>query len=185
MIILIRGTNGSGKSYVVREIIKQATLQTKSAIDLHHGSTLIALKQVHHPVFIVGPYVTGRSMGGSDCMKHSDIFRVIQDVLIRMDLHILVENVLISGKKFFGYHDAGENVHLCLIDPPLEICVERIKWRQSLNHRNARVSLTTMEMKQRRARAMFDEAQERGMPCHRTNDAVPMIRYITNLLRNT
>lgn len=183
MIILIRGTNGSGKSWVVRQIIKRATSTAPTPIDANHGSSLIRLPDVRRDVFVVGPYTEGRSMGGSDTMQHRDIFRVM-DAALENNFHILVENVLIAGRWFFEASDAGEHVHLCFIDPPLKVCRERIALRQALNNRKARVSQEAMVVKQRRASTMYEKAEYTWLTRSRFEDSKPVVPHILKLLRS-
>lgn len=159
MIIVIRGTNGSGKSHTVRTILAQG----RKISDHDEGSRLIRLPRVKRPVLVIGPYIAGRSMGGCDCIRQpSRIYRLI-DLAIAEDWHVLLEGVILATKPYLEYHAEGFDVRFMLLDPPIAVCLDHIDRRQKAKGHTSKLSKSAMKGKQERARAMFSAAKSAGM----------------------
>lgn len=182
MIILIRGTNGSGKSHAVRAILAHAKTR-EFATFCKHGSSIIHVSRVVKPICVVGPYIPGRSMGGSDCMRHKDIYRVIGCALNRGQ-HVIVENVQIAMRPFFDYHDNGDDLAVLFMDTPIAQCWMHIHKRQKARGRISHLSQDAMARKRNRAHTMWKRALDRGLDSIRITDPNEAPAIILNWLRH-
>jgi hypothetical protein len=176
MIIVIRGTNGSGKSYAMRQILKK-----KSTIVLfaEEQSQVIRLAGVAQPILVIGPYTDGRSMGGCDCIRQpSKIYDLIMWAANRQ-YHALLEGVVLATKPYLRFYKDGHDVRYAFFDPPLAQCLANIRKRQAKKGQTVRVSRDAMQSKLNRAREMYADADWMGMIVKRfpdpSRDAVPWI----------
>lgn len=166
MIIVIRGTNGCGKSHTVREILKQG----RKISDHAEGSTLIRLPRVARPVLIIGPYIPGRSMGGCDCIRQPSKIYLLIDQALSKNWHVILEGVVLATKPYLQYYRQKVDVRMMLLDPPLSACIENITIRQKIKGHASKLSKAAMLGKQTRAREMFAKAREAGMIAVRFDD---------------
>lgn len=137
MIINIRGTHGSGKSTVVRQIIERYAgqpmmlpNQKKPAGYCMPGAAKVQHYHFNRPLYVVGPYVT--ACGGCDAIQpYSDIWPRVADFAQRG--HVVFEGALIStnygtiGEASEAY---GDDFIFALLDTPLELCLERVRKRR-------------------------------------------------------
>lgn len=136
MIISLRGTNGSGKTTVVRELMQAAGICTPryGVLGVRKPEAYrIVPPGVYHPVHVLGPYDTP-SACGFDGVTNYDL----QPLLIRKYAalgHVVFEG-LISG-KLWGRVGAlleelapTQGVALLFLDTPLEECISRVQERR-------------------------------------------------------
>jgi len=179
MIIVIRGTNGSGKSYAVRQILAGGT-KIKM---LDEESALVHLARVTHPVLIIGPYTKGRSMGGCDCIRQpSKIYKLIDHALFHQ-WHVVLEGVVLATKPYLEYHEAGEDIRYAFLDPPFQTCLDQITARQRAKGHTSKVSRAAMRRKRERAEEMYVAAKQVGMITTRWTTADAMVRWVGYQLR--
>lgn len=177
MIIVIRGTNGSGKSHAVRQILKRSTDVTDD--QLNHDSTIIKIAGVQRPVLVIGPYTEGRSMGGCDCIRRpSEIYELIM-YGENHRYHVLLEGVVLATKPYIDLFGRGHDVRYAFFDPPMSRCLANIRARQWKKGQRVAVSREAMAKKLERAREMYIEAEWQGLIVKRfrdpAQDAVPWI----------
>jgi hypothetical protein len=178
MIIVIRGTNGSGKSHAVRQILSRRSTEV-TGYRLNQDSTIIKIAGVQRPVLVIGPYIEGRSMGGCDCIRRpSEIYELImygENYLF----HVLLEGVVLATKPYIDLFDRGHDVRYAFFDPPMSRCLANIRARQRKKGQQVAVSREAMARKLERARAMYVEAEAHGLIVERfrdpARDAVPWI----------
>jgi thymidylate kinase len=126
-VLNVRGTNGSGKSTVVRDLMKH--LGVISQIKDNSGKTWAY--ECGEKVFVLGRYET--ACGGLDTYK--DFAQTRQSIRALIPLgHIVCEGVLWStvfkqsdevAREFPQHHFI-----FALLDTPAEICIQRVKARQ-------------------------------------------------------
>jgi hypothetical protein len=182
MIVVIRGTNGSGKSHAIRAILKRARVIKTGLME---GSTLIRLSSVARPILVIGPYRAERSMGGCDCIRRPfKIYDLIDHAIIQ-EWHVLLEGVVLATRPYIKYHKEGHDVRYAFFDPPIASCLEHIAKRQKKKGYPSTLSRQAMDGKRERARQMYAEAKRVGMITHRffesPIDATP---WILRQLRN-
>lgn len=183
MIVLIRGTNGSGKSYAVRQILAKSYVLQQSGT-LPCQSQLILPSRVKHPVLVIGPYAEERSMGGCDCIRRpAQIYRLIDRAVAR-EWHVLLEGVVLATKPYLDYASAGHDVRYAFLDPPRRQCLANIDARQALRGRFAEVSSAAMDHKHARAHRMWVDAQREGLVTQRFTDADSVVRWTLYQLRH-
>ena len=161
MIIVIRGTNGSGKSHAVRRLLDAGWLMREN---LPEGSCVIRIPRVTRPVLIVGPYEQGRSMGGCDCIRQpSKIYDLIRWAEARK-FHVVLEGVVLAERPYCELFRQGHDVRLAIFDPPFTTCLENIRERQARKGHVSQFSIDAMKHKRKRALMMYGEARRIGMP---------------------
>lgn len=180
MIIVIRGTNGSGKSYAVRQVLAKGSI-----IDsMPERSSVIRLPKVKRPVLVIGPYIDGRSMGGCDCIRRpSEIYELV-DRAIKRHWHVLLEGVVLATNPWFEYMDAGEDVRYALLDPPIHECLQNIWQRQRKKGHKSPLSREAMDRKRVKAHIMFIRAKESCMTTARFTDADDVVSWTFKQLRS-
>lgn len=131
MIVNIRGTHGSGKSTIVRELMARY-----NAAPILHGGTrrprAYALKVplFSHLLYVVGPYET--ACGGCDAIQpYADIWPIVEKVAAWG--HVLFEGALVSssyGNIGRASELYGDEFVFAFLDTPLRVCLERIAARR-------------------------------------------------------
>lgn len=135
MIVSIRGTNGSGKSTVVRKVMDQAKSQRPVYSRL--GPRLpeayeLRLPQVAKPVWVLGPYTVSHQ-GGCDLFKPYDlIFPMIEGYAARG--HVIFEGVLVSssyGRVGKMLERWGQEAVMLFLTTDLATCIANVEKRRA------------------------------------------------------
>lgn len=134
-IINVRGTNGSGKTTIIRGLMKMATKVEPVGPETRPLSYILTIPGVDAPVAIIGSYVNVN--GGCDTIKTQD------DICGRvrghagLGHHVVFEGVLISV-LYQRYADLdkeltadGHKFIWGFLDTPLKVCVARIMDRRA------------------------------------------------------
>lgn len=137
MIINIRGTNGSGKSTVVRRFLHEFPTKERFGslgshrpeaymVDLWHGSNCL----INRPLFILGPYQT--ATGGVDAAGWTvpQLIKMIDKY--QHTGHVLFEGVVISttfGELGRWLVQPASDVVVAFLDTPLEQCLDGVEAR--------------------------------------------------------
>lgn len=132
----IRGTNGSGKSHIVHELVR-----------LHNGKTLF--DDMYHNeyytridlpdgkiIWVLGKYKT--QCGGADGIpKQATVLAMIEMLHLATrgfnNQHVILEGSIIAT-IFTSYHNLAERIgdyHFCFLNTPPEVCVERVLKRRA------------------------------------------------------
>jgi hypothetical protein len=181
MIIVIRGTNGSGKSHTVRRILALGWLMREN---LPERSCVIRISRVTRPVLVIGPYEKGRSMGGCDCIRQpSRIYSLIEWAESR-GFHAILEGVILATRPYLDFHEQGLDVRYIFLNPPFIQCLRNIRWRQIKKGHASTVSQASMHRKQERAQHMLMCARALGMPAKQFDESSDAVRWILRSLRN-
>ncbi len=135
-IINIRGCNGSGKSWIIRRMMKKSNA-TPIYADPEPGRLIgrvIGYRGNYKgdPVYFVGSYVT--MSGGADyVMKHFGGLDDVCDIVRKFagKGHVFFEGFIVSGlfRRFYELSQELGGITWCYIDTPLEVCYERIEAR--------------------------------------------------------
>ena len=94
-IINIRGSHGSGKSWVVRQVM--ATLPEPDTALFPDGKHIEGYRWSAPPLFVVGKYVPGVSTGGCDTIKEMDDIERIVITEANVEQHVLFEGIRVNG----------------------------------------------------------------------------------------
>lgn len=129
MLVDIRGTNGAGKSYIVRHLLD--TYHKKPLFD-DNGKILGYSLRKKPKVGIVGRYET--ECGGCDGIKTAAMIEErIRDFMGRFE-HLVFEGITISHTvtRYAGIaDDVGiDNYTFAILDTPLRTCIARVRARR-------------------------------------------------------
>lgn len=163
MIISLRGTNGSGKSSLVREIMT-----------LYHTEVKIEYRGRRRPVgyvmlprdfsetrlFVPGHYEIAN--GGMDTLPSLEYaYDLIRVHALELGSHVLYEgkNMSDGTQNLLDLRDQGLDVAVALIDEPLETCVA------SVRARGHRIKVETIEKLHRRSHAQMAIFERENVEC--------------------
>jgi hypothetical protein len=129
MIVSLRGTNGSGKSTVVREIL--ARFSGEPRYDKGKVVEYFIPRLSHRGLVVIGPYLT--ACGGCDAIKTVD--EVIQRVehATRYGHDVLFEGILISTTygAVGAFSEAYPDFVFAYMSTPVEECLRRVEERRA------------------------------------------------------
>ena len=140
MIINIRGTNGSGKSFIARTLIEQEeTFLKRVRLCTREGPMgpeggILAYSLPRLKLTIIGPYDT--DCGGCDAIKTQDeVCAAVMEAAGRTK-HVLYEGVIVST-LYSRYRALAEKLRerdkgpviWAYMDTPLDLCLTRIQNR--------------------------------------------------------
>lgn len=132
MIIDIRGTNGSGKSWVVHHLLD--TLPTVNILTPYHPRKkreTLGYILTDYDAAVVGQYK--RTCGGCDTIKTADKIEARIRVFARTYKKVILEGITVSH-TFERYNnlalDLGDDYYFLFLDTTLETCIERVKARR-------------------------------------------------------
>ena len=137
-VLDIRGTHGSGKSYVVSQLLTMlegwepiegiASASKGGPEKLRH----IGYSNQEHGAAIVGSYKTTSGFGGGcDLLYPEEVVRRVKLLDQGYDC-VVLEGVLVSH-TFQRYHALAQEIvdyRFCFLDTPLEQCLDRVRKRR-------------------------------------------------------
>jgi len=125
MILDIRGTNGSGKSYIAHTLIKK------------YNSSYDGIKGGYHipelELFICGPYLS--NSGGCDRLETQDEIQSLVTKSACRYKNVFFEGIL-SSHIFRRWNDLAadqllsDDYRFIFLDTPLQTCIDRVKKRR-------------------------------------------------------
>jgi hypothetical protein len=132
-VINIRGTSGSGKSTIVREIMEKGHITPIGESQKKPDGYIVQIPELATPIYIVGPYVT--VCGGCDQIQTQD--EICERIRVYSGFgDVLVEGLLMSH-SFARYvaldrELVEKNVHCvwAFLDTPLDVCLNRVRARR-------------------------------------------------------
>lgn len=149
MIISLRGTNGSGKSFVVRNLRALARAER-----LHYGclgakkpeAHALTLPQVAEPVYLLGPYDLIRS-GGCDSVQP---YEIIPELIAKYAErgHVLFEGIIVTsvyGRVGALLEQWGKDVVFLFLDTTLDQCLARVEDRRGRGRDERLIKNVTMK----------------------------------------
>lgn len=187
MIVNIRGTSGSGKSTVVRDIM---AMYKGNRLKFYQTGRKQPIGYVHHRPYgepgrslaVVGHYET--PCGGCDTINSMDeIFALVRE---SHDLghDVIFEGLLISAEvnRMAALHADGYPCHVIALDVPLDLCLERVNGRrQAKTPGKGPVNPKNTESKHKGTLMSARRLQEAGVSVC-TADNPTAVAYIKSLL---
>lgn len=164
MIIQIRGTSGSGKSTVVRQVMMRYNAGRAKVMRVGRKQPLGYILTPRDPalrkLFVVGHYET--ACGGCDTLPSYDAsIELVREAHAR-GLDVLFEGLLISGevRRCVQLHQHGLPYHVIGLEVPLEVCVDSVNARRreknpdkpDVNPRNTEAKYKTVQGAMRKLR---------------------------------
>ena len=132
MIISVRGTNGSGKSTVVRQLIGVGKGRPIYGVlgPSRPEAYKLKIRGIWEPVYVLGPYLT--ETGGCDSVQP---FQLILDLLEKYSMrgHIVFEGMMISdtyGRIGLFLEPWGKEAVFAFLPTSLEECIKRVEKRR-------------------------------------------------------
>lgn len=132
MIIDIRGTNGSGKSWIIHYLLSHYAKEP--ILTPYHPRKKRETKGYLLTDFdaaIVGHYK--RTCGGCDTMKTADAIEIRIRVFAKTYRKVILEGITVSH-TFERYNqiaiDFNDDYYFLFLDTSLETCIERVKARR-------------------------------------------------------
>ena len=132
MIINVRGTSGTGKSTVMREVMKGAKSKTRVMRDGRRQpfGYLLQYPGKKNLVAVIGHYET--PCGGCDTIQS---YEEIYDAVRKADdagYDVLYEGLLISGEhaRPTALHNEGRDIRVIGLSTPLDVCIDSINQRR-------------------------------------------------------
>jgi len=169
MIITIRGTSGSGKSHIVRELMKRLDPLTPNRREgrkqplSYTGHNPLTGK----PVTIIGHYET--ACGGCDTItQQQDIFDLVHEAATAGH-DVIFEGLLLSIEverttKLVREH--GHELVVLGIDIPLQLCLDSVNARRrQKDPTKPPVNPKNTEAKWRQCKSSWVRLKQRGIEC--------------------
>jgi cytidylate kinase len=135
LIINIRGTNGSGKTTVVKSFLKNyPTREIYGALGPKRPVAYEVTIKAKRPLYVIGPYVS--STGGLDALPYK-IQETIDTLLTKYEKlgNLLFEGVVVSttfGALGGWMAQRQDKVIVAYLDTPLEVCMNSLAARESV-----------------------------------------------------
>jgi len=134
MIIKIHGTSGSGKTTIIRDLMKMSDPPPAECVDLKEGrveAMILHLPGVMKPVVVLGPYGASQC-GGLDAISGTANHAELLHRYVTWG-HVIYEGLL--GSECYGkMGEASERYHgdhlFAFLDTPIETCIARVKERR-------------------------------------------------------
>jgi hypothetical protein len=173
-VINLRGTSGSGKSWVVHSLLKKYPHEVVSTFGPRARPLVYRIRTPNKYIIVPGPYDT--PCGGCDAI--SNYVEVLPPFMhqcadsLRPEDVILFEGLLIStgygvmGVTLSELREKGHRTVFALLDTPLSVCLERIKTRRAARGVTKPLDPENTEFKWTTARKLHDTIQDRyGHEC--------------------
>ena len=140
MIIKIHGTSGSGKTTIIRELMKMSDPVPAICVNMKTGKTeayILHLPGVMKPVSVLGPYGAAQC-GGLDAISGTNNHVELLHRYVEWG-HVIYEGLL--GSECYGaMGTASERYHgdhlFAFLDTPIETCIARVKERRLIAGNN-------------------------------------------------
>jgi hypothetical protein len=134
MIISIRGTNGSGKSTVVRQLLEAGIATAIYGLlgVARPEAYKLVLNGVSAPVYILGPYNV--PTGGCDQITHYDSILALVEKYSAKG-HVIFEGVIVGsvwGRMGALLEKSGEDAVMLYLTTSLEDCISRVQQRRDI-----------------------------------------------------
>lgn len=168
-IIQVRGTSGSGKSTVVREIMKRYKPGRgkfyRQGRKQPLGYTLINPQLGRRNLVIVGHYET--ACGGCDTLpSYDDSIGIVREAHAN-GYDVLFEGLLISGEvqRCAKLHADGLPFHVIGLEVPLDVCLDSVNQRRwAKNPDKPGVNPRNTEAKYKTVQGAMRKLAEAGVP---------------------
>ena len=134
MILDVRGTHGSGKSYIAHQLLSYGCEEIVGYNEYKKKESILGYSVPSLDLAVIGKYES--QCGGCDGVGSSDeVCRRVR-VFSKNYRHVVLEGILVAH-TFQRYHTLateltreGHPYVFAFLDTPLETCIERVKFRR-------------------------------------------------------
>ena len=171
MIINIRGTSGSGKTYAIRALMKSLEQYgTQSVIYRDNGKIMAhCCFYKAQPVYILGDYQSG-DCGGCDRFKE-DMQNYICSLVRHFSMfgHVVFEGLIISHiySRYVALdaemREAGDKCVWLFMDTPLDVCKSNVANRRAAHRTKRALDITNTEHKFADTNRCYEKMLKAGM----------------------
>ena len=168
MIITLRGTSGSGKSTIVRNVMRNYETGTPVFVTGRKQPMYYILS---HPgrksLIVMGHYET--ACGGCDTLNGLDM---IFDHVRKFDsegFNVLFEGLIVSSdyKRTVELHTEGRDIHVIQLSTDVEECIRCVnERRRRKDPEKVDVNPRNTESKYKGTKRIFQRYEEAGLKCH-------------------
>lgn len=133
MIINVRGTHGSGKSHLVRAILRSYRRVNPIYMGGRRQPIGYECRQRGCPrLFVLGHYETPGGGGGCDTIGKPDIMFQYIKRYAKHGWHVLYEGIVAQHgvPRAIELHDLGYDLRVFVLDLPLAKCIRAVKRRR-------------------------------------------------------
>jgi hypothetical protein len=157
-VVNIRGTNGSGKSHLIRGWMKQGAVPHPRRANLIGTDTLISVPKYYvlqDGGIVVGPYTA--DCGGCDRLENTEeVRKAILAALQLKPRYVIFEGVIISTvyESWYQFSRKVGGMHWVYLDTPEKICLQRVAKRNDgteFNQQLIRDKIRNIEATRRKA----------------------------------
>jgi len=194
VVINIRGTSGSGKSYIVRQLLEACGMGVSSYEVKHHGKTLATgvVLPSGVPMFAIGSYVN--VCGGCDTITNQDWICSTVRYFSQFG-HVVFEGLIVSHlwtryreltREINGF---GLQYKWLFLDTPLEACIENVLKRREERGTKSEFNTQNTEdkwyaiqkVRQRAIDASFD-VEDISYACYEVSDLTSLFDQANDFL---
>lgn len=150
MIVNLRGTNGSGKSYVVHRLLERCSLRVP--VSIQDGRRTIGYV-CDHRFFVAGHYDIAN--GGVDTLSSLDYAYHLVRHYSSEGFHAIFEgkNMSDGHHRVTALHHEGRDVRVVFLDTSLDECVRSVRSR---GHRISERTIERLYVKSMRERVALE-----------------------------
>lgn len=129
MIISLRGTNGSGKSTIVRDVMNRCESVKALMLPFRKKPAGYFLRLGEKPIFIPGHYEIAN--GGVDTLDSLDTAYNMMLAVHELACDIIYEGKNMSDgiKRVMLMHEAKIDIRIIYLTTPLDVCVKSVRER--------------------------------------------------------
>lgn len=167
MIINLRGTNGSGKSTIVKAVMEKFDMHPSWRVGRRQPIGYFSIDIDKPKLWVVGHYET--ECGGCDTIPVMDD---VYDQIIKAKkegYNVLYEGIMASGeyRRCADLHKETHDVMVIALDVLLADCITSILERRERTHRTTKpFNAERTTRRQREVRSMMEHLKVAGVPVY-------------------
>ncbi len=171
MIINIRGTSGSGKSHLVREVMKlysrKSRIMAKTEMKRKQPLGYLLQRDDRKALVVIGHYET--PCGGCDTIQKMDEIFDMMEKAEGVLIDVIYEGLLLAAdvKRAAALHHSGKKLHVIGLDTDIDTCLASINDRRLVRMGDKYTPVATKNTisKARGVILSMTKLTKEGIPC--------------------
>ena len=171
MIINIRGTSGSGKSHLVREVMKlysrKSRIMAKTEMKRKQPLGYLLQRDDRKALVVIGHYET--PCGGCDTIQKMDEIFDMMEKAEGVLIDVIYEGLLLAAdvKRAVRLHSSGKKLHVIGLDTDINTCIDSIngRRRERMGDKYTPVATKNTISKHRGVVLSMEKLAKEGIPC--------------------